>query len=102
MECEDDKIERICVSKSINGCLSACQCWFKDNIVYIYTCGSNKVIQPTLEQVPDRYFTGEEWILEPVVMKLFMKVKIKASYECGLDSKTIRNVVYKFDVIEML
>lgn len=99
METEDDKIKRICVSKSINGCLSACQCWFKDDTVNIYTCESNKVIQPSLEQVPDSCFTEEEWIIEPVEMKLFMKVKIEADHECKLLSGNMRNVVYKFDML---
>jgi len=101
MEIEDDKTERICVSKSINGCLSACQCWCKDETVKIYKCESNKVIQPTLEQVPDRCFTGEEWIIEPVKMELFMKVKIKANYDCKLISNNMRNVVYEFDLLKI-
>lgn len=54
METEDDKIKRICVSKSINRCLSTTQCWDKEDIVNIYKCESNKVIQTTLKQVPDR------------------------------------------------
>jgi len=49
--------------------------------------------------VPDQCFTGEEWILEPVVMKLFMKVKIETSDDCKLLSRNMRNVVYKFDMI---
>jgi len=101
MEIEDNSIERICVSKSINGCLSACQCWCKDEIVNIYKCESNKVVEPTLEQVPDKCFTGEEWILEPVKMKLFMKVKIETNDDCKLLSKNMRNVVYKFDMVEI-
>lgn len=101
METEDDKIKRICVSKSINGCLSACQCWDKEDIVYIYKCESNKVIQPTLKQVPDQCFTGEEWILEPVRMQLFMKVKIETGDDCKLLSRNMRNVVYKFDMLKI-
>ena len=40
---EDDKIERICVSKSIIGCLSAISPE-EGEILFVHTCKSNNVI----------------------------------------------------------
>lgn len=73
---EDEDIERICVSQSIDGCLVATY-YDVGDIIYVHTCESDKVITPTEEQVKDAPFTGEQLILEPVKMELFMKLKIK-------------------------
>jgi len=75
MDNEDDEIERICVSQSIDGCLLATYYGLTD-IVYVHSCESDKVISPTIKQVPDTPFTGEQWIIEPVKMKLFITIKI--------------------------
>ncbi|MCE5220188.1 MAG: hypothetical protein LLF98_02675 [Clostridium sp.] len=76
MKIENDYTERICVSQSIVGCLTALRKFDLNDIVYIYECESNNVYQPTTEEVPDVCFTGEEWILEPVTMKYFMTIII--------------------------
>jgi hypothetical protein len=77
MNNEDEGMERICVSQSIDGCLVATY-YDKNDTVYVHTCNPNlnKVICPTIEQVEDSPFTGEQWIIEPVEMKLFMTLKI--------------------------
>lgn len=85
---EDNIVERICVSQSIHGCLSAIGCRFKvGDIVYIHICESHNAVQPTIEQVGDVCLTGEQWILEPVEMKLFMKIEIT-----GVTNTTIGNM----------
>lgn len=105
MSGENNTTERICVSKSINGCLSAVQCFDDNDIVYIHQCESNYVIQPTINKVPDVLFTGEEWIFEPVLMKKIMKIKIISSSLCELNLKFKKHVVnklYKFEVLEVI
>jgi hypothetical protein len=97
MTCEDADTPRICVSKSINGCLSAVGVFGEDE-VYVHWCESSNVIQPTVDQVPDCPFTGEEWIVEPVVMNGFMKIKI-----IGYQMMSVNNMsiwIYTFRQIE--
>ena len=76
MRDEDNKIKRICVSSSIAGCLTAIHILKEGNYVYIHSCESDSVIQPTIKQVPDVQLTGELWIIEPVKMTLISKIKI--------------------------
>ena len=72
---EDESTERVCVSQSIDGCLVATY-YGVGNIIYVHTCESDQVISPTFKQVEDAMFTGEQWILEPVEMKLLIRLKI--------------------------
>ena len=68
---EDNISKRICVSKSLLGCIislwSLITTWDE---VYVHQCCSSNVITPLKRKVHDGYLTGEEWILEPVKMKL--------------------------------
>jgi hypothetical protein len=98
MTYEDGKQERICVSQSINGCLTAIGGFHIGDIVYIHECESNNVIQPTLDQVSDRCFTGEEWILEPVKMHLFMKVVIIGMIDATVTN--MDNTLYAYKLTE--
>jgi len=98
MNDEDDIIPRICVSKSINGCLTGTQCYGLGDIVNIYKCESNNVIQPSIEQVPNVCFSGEEWILEPVIMQLFMQVKILSVINCHINDNKMYNKLYQFEI----
>gem|GEM_PF-2600933 len=92
---EDDEIKRICVSQSINGCLTAIGSRFSiGEIVYIHQCESNNVIQPTTDQVADVCFTGEQWIVESVVMHLFMKIVIIGMIDATVSE--LSNVMYAF------
>jgi hypothetical protein len=68
---EDSIIPRICVSKSLIGCIQSTEIYPKYKRIYVHTCDSNNIIQPTRKQVNDSYLFGEEWILEPVKMELF-------------------------------
>lgn len=69
-------------------------------IVYIHQCKSNNVIQPTTDQVVDVCFTGEQWILEPVKMKLFMKIVIIGMMDATIGE--LSNVMYAFKLCERL
>jgi DNA-directed RNA polymerase specialized sigma54-like protein len=68
---EDNITPRICVSKSLLGCIESTDIYSKYNRIYVHICDSNSVIQPTREQVNDSYLLGEEWIIKPTEMKLF-------------------------------
>lgn len=92
---EDAEIKRICVSQSINGCLTAIGSRFDlGDEVYIHQCESNNVIQPTPEQVVDVQLTGEQWILEPIKMELCFKIIILGTINSSI--KGICNVLYAF------
>lgn len=102
MPSEDDKTARICVSTSIAGCLAAVQGLKEGNTIYIHTCESNQVIQPTVDQVPDIFFTGEVWITESVEMELIGKIKItKVSYFDYDLQNGISMTNYQYRVIDM-
>lgn len=69
---EDNKTPRICVSKSIIGCLQSTSTYETRKILYLYSCEVEDkfVIQPTERQVSDAKFTGEEWIISPAKFSL--------------------------------
>lgn len=98
MNNENKEIKRICVSQSINGCLTAIGGFNIGDIVYIHECESDAVIQPAIDQVIDRCFTGEQWILTPTKMKLFIKIII-----IGMIDATIygfSNIMYAYKLYE--
>jgi len=98
MKCEDDIIQRICVSQSINGCLTAVGLFNIGDIIYIHKCNSNNAMQPSTEQVGDACFTGEQWILESVRMELFITVTIIGMI--AADINNTENIMYSFKLIE--
>lgn len=98
MNTEDSKISRICVSQSINGCLTAIEPKSVGEVLYIHKCISDNTYQPTLAQVPDRHLTGEIWILEPVEMKLFMKIVTTGCIDNEFN--TMHNAQYNFKIID--
>ena len=80
---EDSTTPRICVCPHIMGCIQALELpesvvsfnkeWKSSNL-YLYQalidldrCRSEGIIQPTINQVPDVWKTGEIWILKPTV-----------------------------------
>lgn len=95
---EDATTARICVSQSINGCLSAIGGWDFGDSTYIHECECDDAVQPTFEQVGDRHFSGEQWILHPIEMKLFMAITIIGMMTCH--TMTYDNVVYAFNLIK--
>ena len=75
MNNEDECTKRICVSQSIDGCLVATY-YEVGEMVYVHSCESNSVVSPSTIQVEDSPFTGEQWITKPVLVTLFIKLKI--------------------------
>lgn len=98
IKCEDSITPRICVSQSINGCLTAIEPHSVGEVLYVHECESDDVIQPTLDQVPDRCFTGETWITAPTKMTLFMKIITTGCIDSEFD--TMHNAVYNFKQID--
>lgn len=98
MNNENGNIPRICVSQSINGCLSAVGGFDIGDIIYIHECESENIIQPNLEQVADRCFTGEQWITEPVKMQLFMKIVIIGMMDIPINNMS--NIMYSYKIID--
>lgn len=77
MPYEDKETKRVCVCKSINGCLCAIGGFDIGDIINVYEVYNYEhVISPTAEQVQDVMFTGEEWILDTVKIKLAYRIKI--------------------------
>ena len=99
LEDEDDKIKRVCVSKSIVGCLSAIAPP-ENEILIVHTCDSINVIQPTVEQVPDVMFTGEEWILEPVNMNYLMTIKTIKKFDNNIYDYGVTINTYTYEIIK--
>lgn len=77
METENNETKRICVSTSIAGCLLATPRYEENEIVYVYSCDSFIYMQPSIVDVPDVPTTGEIWILEPIKLSYFTKIKVQ-------------------------
>ena len=99
---EDSSIERICVSQSINGCLTAVGGIEIGDIYYIHECeiSNDDIVQPSLQQVPDRCFTGELWVVTPTCMKLFMVIMATGLLDTQIN--TMSNPLYSFKLREDL
>ena len=98
MNNENDIEERICVSMSINGCLTALGKYHNEDVLGVYEIEFTKeeflekVKQPSYKEVLDSPLTGELWILEEVLVKLLMKIKIKEiiyNKFSGLDNELV-------------
>lgn len=79
---EDNKTRRICVSKSILGCLHSTEIYANRKRIYLYYCEVNpeNIIQPTSAQVSDAKFTGEEWIVVDTEMILVTVLHVTKEY----------------------
>lgn len=80
MSGEDEKIKRVCLSKTIEGALIALgnQFPYDDFICYVYELSNNpKIYKPSKTEVPDVEETGELWALEPAKLKRLYKVMVK-------------------------
>lgn len=98
MKIEDCWTPRICVSQSINGCLSAIGAVATNKIYYVHECESESVKQPLPKYVPDVCFTGEIWITKPVEMKLFMVIMTTGCIDTEVNNMS--NPVYSFKLME--
>lgn len=97
MNNENETIPRICVSPSINGCLTATSRYKVGEVLYVYECKSKKFIQPDEDEVMDAPLTGECWVTEPVKMKFFTKIKIKQIVKSKIGE--LENNLFVFDVL---
>jgi len=67
---------------------------------YVHTCEPNydKVITPSIKQVEDSPFTGEQWIIEPVKMNLFMKLIIIETIERIIGDGDMNINTYRYKI----
>lgn len=78
---EEKSTSRICVSPSINGCLSATGGRYKEgDELYVHICETDEFYQPTLDEVPDCIYTGEFWIQHPIKMTFHSWIKVTNIY----------------------
>lgn len=75
---EDTNINRICVSKSIIGCLSATGGYNIGDRVSIYQIENNDFYEPSISEVIDSPLTGEVWILNSVKLNFFSLIEINS------------------------
>ena len=76
---EDNKIKRVCMSKSIDGALMAMSKNIERDEFYIHVPSTNvKVSDNRLirDIVPDATLTGEVWILEEFTTKIIGKIQV--------------------------
>lgn len=95
MNNEERSIKRICVSASINGCLTDSNRYDIGEILDVYTCETTHFIQPTDKEVIDAPLTGEVWIMEPVEFKWFMRIAITDIFESQFEG--VNNYFYAFE-----
>lgn len=109
MHYEDKETPRVCACPTIYGCLLATELAYlvKDPLdMYLYKAEIDtditRVRQPTYDEVPDAWVTGEFWILDPVVFKLqgryiiTPQMKVADGYErfaCTIDEPEVDEVV---------
>ena len=98
MNCEDKTIKRICVSKSIDGCLCAVGGFQVGDIVNVYRIiDKTKTFTPPIKLVPDVIFTGEEWITNEVQIMKEFTIKITKVFVRNHNTMSIN--VYDYDFI---
>lgn len=98
MNSEENTIPRICVSTSINGCLTGAIRYKKGDTLTIYSCETDDFYQPSIKEVIDSPLTGEIWILNPVKFEFFTKVIITNVFENKFEG--LENNFHSFNRIE--
>ena len=108
MEHENWWTKRICVSDSIDGAISALMTYdttpfgkhlfvhVPENIDDLMS--RNKIVKPTLKQVPDADATGEHWLKAPTKMKCIGELEIlnMADEQIEFDHHGSKSFVDKF------
>lgn len=110
MSYENDNVPRICMSTSIDGCLTAIDTmytWFEgDRLVYVYVCivDEKYVIHPTVEDVPDVLFSGEVWSTVPTTLKHILTIQLVdyLDYDIRFHGSTMLHVQCKYRIHEDL
>lgn len=78
---EDGETPRICVSTSIDKCLTALSYSLEGKYFYVYTIQTDNWIKPTIDQVPDVNITDEHWVLKTIDPKLHSKIKVTTTVD---------------------
>lgn len=97
MNCEDTQTKRVCVSQSIDGCLVAIGGFNVGDTVHVYTCGfEGNTYKPSCYEVPDVAFTGEEWVVNDVLIRKLWELEITEVHERNYNKISIDTYSYKF------
>jgi hypothetical protein len=96
MNSENKDVPRVCMSSSIDGCLTAIGGFEVGDIIYIHSTEFNKnnLRFPSHNEVIDAPITGEVWCIGDVSLKLFSKLEITKVYR--RDHNTMNNDIYDY------
>lgn len=74
---ENNTIDRVCMSTSINGCLKALSRNLDEEVLYVYVpIDLSKIYMPDTDYVPDVDLTDEVWSLEETELRVKYKIKV--------------------------
>ena len=95
---EDNVTERICMSTTIEGCLSALSANIQGMQFNVYTSQIN-AYKPTIEEVPDCKITNEVWSLEPVELTYVCRIEVLSAYnkQYVYNTKDFSAALYKWE-----
>lgn len=97
MNSEEAETKRVCTSQSIDGCLVAIGGFQVGDIINIYDCTfQGDTYKPSCYEVPDVFFTGEEWILSNTVIRKLWQIEITEVHTRNHNSMNIDTYSYKF------
>lgn len=99
---EDKVTPRICMSSSVIGAINSISNNIYGNIVYVYTADVKvqDIIQPSIEQVPDVFMTGEMWVIKPIKVSYMCSLSVSDKHISLLDIDE-ENGMYYFDVVKL-
>ena len=102
MNAEEKVTPRICTSQSIDGCLTALCGFDEHDIIHVYECRCDTpAYSPSIEEVADVIFTGEEWFLSDTKIKLLMTIRITKVIERKINEMYINTFCYELVREEM-
>ena len=88
---EESKTARICLSKSIDGCLIAMSANLKNKVFNVYLIDESYATPSIKEisnnEVPDQSLTEEVWVLNSIKLKYAFKIRVLDAYSKPLKYK---------------
>lgn len=88
MPFENLSIKRICVSPTVNGCLTALHTTFYNRGVWYVYRTNTQAIEPI--NVPDAYLTGEQWLINKT--GFIYEGRIQVDVSCPLETNELQKI----------
>lgn len=90
------------MSSSVIGAINSISNNIYGNIVYVYTADVKvqDIIQPSIEQVPDVFMTGEMWVIKPIKVSYMCNLSVSDKHISLLDIDE-ENGMYYFDAVKL-